>query len=70
MWQHSSIKEEEEEMSRKHKNARRRERRPLKLEPQLKVKIYRWPYKPIGDIYPGRVVAVAEMEKEEQAWVG
>lgn len=52
-------------MPRKHKNARRRERRPLKPETRYRVKIYRWPYKPIGDIYPGRVVAVAEMVELE-----
>jgi len=54
-------------MPRRRRNARKREYRPLRLEPRLLVKIYRWPKKPVGDIYPGRVVAVAEIAKEETA---
>jgi hypothetical protein len=48
-------------MPRKHKNARRWKRpKKLKIEAEPKVKIYSWPKKFVGDIYPGRVVAIAE----------
>lgn len=55
-------------MPRRHKNARKREN-PRKLrvkEHKIRVKQYQCPEYKKGDIYAGRVVAVAEYEKIEK----
>lgn len=51
-------------MARKHKNARPRIRpKPINKSIKPRIKVYLYPQKKPGDIYPGRVVAVGEYEK-------